>query len=77
MTPVERKFVEAAVLDGEGTYAPDLEHLKSLLAEYPSLIETAGAAALSAAFFRKEADDVVRFRCTIGHAVRFLGRRRA
>ena len=77
MTPVEREFVEAAAMDSEGNYSADLERLKFLLAEYPSLIETAGAAALSTAFFRKEADDVVRFRCTIGHAVRFLGRRRA
>ena len=50
MTPVEQEFVEAAVIDGEGNYTPDLERMKSLLAEHPSLIETAGAAALSTAF---------------------------
>ena len=61
MTPIEREFVEAAVLDGEGNYAPDVERLESLLAERPSLIETAGAAALSAAFARKDTDGVVPF----------------
>ncbi len=61
MTPVEREFVEAAVLDDEGNHAPDLQRLKSLLAEHSSLIETAGAAALSAAFARKDTVDVVPF----------------
>ena len=61
MTPVEREFVEAAVVDDEGNYAPDLARMKSLLAKYPSLIETAGAAALSAAFARKDSGDVVPF----------------
>ena len=61
MTPAEREFVEAAVIDGEGNYAPDLERMKSLLAEHPCIIETAGAAALSSAFPKKDSDDVVRF----------------
>ena len=60
MTPVEQEFVEAAVLDDEGNHAPDLDRMKSMLAEHPSLIETAGAAALSAAFARRDTDDVVR-----------------
>ncbi|MDE2822878.1 MAG: hypothetical protein OXK79_05175 [Chloroflexota bacterium] len=61
MTPAEQEFVEAAVIDGEGNYTPDLERMKSLLAEHPCIIETAGAAALSSAFPKKDSDDVVRF----------------
>ena len=61
MTPAEREFVEAAVIDGEGNYTPDLRRMKSLLAEHPCIIETAGAAALSSAFPKKDSDDVVRF----------------
>ena len=61
MTPAEQEFVEAAVLDGEGNYVPDVERLKPLLARQPSLIETAGAVALSAAFARRDSDDLVRF----------------
>ena len=61
MTPIEQEFVEAAVIDGEGNYTPDLERMKSLLAGHPCIIETAGAAALSAAFARKDSDDVVPF----------------
>ncbi len=62
MTPGEQEFVEAAVMDDEGTYGSDLTRLQRLLAEDPSLIETAGGAALSAAFSRKDGDDdMVRF----------------
>ena len=61
MTPIEREFVEAAVIDDEGNYTPDLARMKSLLAEHPSIIETAGGAALSAAFARKDSDDLVPF----------------
>ena len=61
MTPAEQEFVEAAVLDGEGSYSPDLNRMKSLLSNHPSVIETAGAAALSAAFAQRDYDDVVRF----------------
>ena len=61
MTPIEQEFVEAAVLDGEGTCVPSVERLKFLLADNPSIIETAGAAALSASFARRDSDDVVRF----------------
>lgn len=61
MTPVEREFVEATVFDADGNYAPDLERLKSLLSENPSLVETAGSAALTAAVRAKDADEIVRF----------------
>ena len=61
MTPAEREFVEAAVIDGEGNYAPDLRRMKSLLAEHPCIIKTAGAAALSSAFPKKDSDDVITF----------------
>ena len=61
MTEVEREFVEAAVFDAEGNFAPDLDRMKAMLAEYPSLVETAGAAALTAAIRGKDTDEVVRF----------------
>lgn len=61
MTLVEQEFVHATRLDREGNYAPDLERLLALLAEHPTLIKTAGAAALSTAMQGKEAAAVVRF----------------
>ena len=61
MTQVEREFVEAAVFDAEGNFAPDLNRMKALLVEYPSLVETAGSAALTTAIRAKDADEVVRF----------------
>lgn len=61
MTQVEREFVEAAVFDAEGNFASDLDRMKALLVEYPSLVETAGSAALTTAIRAKDADEVVRF----------------
>ena len=65
LTAAEQEFVEATALDKDGNWGQDLERLKALLAEHPSLVETAGAAALSTAIRSREADEasaeVVRF----------------
>ena len=65
MTAAEQEFVEATALDKDGNWGQDLARLKALLAEHPSIIETAGAAALSTAIRSREPDEesaeVVRF----------------
>ena len=65
LTAAEQEFVEATALDKDGNWGQDLERLKALLVEHPSIIERAGAAALSTAIRSREPDEesaeVVRF----------------
>ncbi len=58
LTAPEQEFVEATVLDEEGNWGQDLERLKALLVDHPSIIERAGAAALSTAIRSREPDEV-------------------
>ena len=65
LTAAEQEFVEATALDKDGNWGQDLERMKALLDEHPSIIERAGAAALSTAIRSREPDEesaeVVRF----------------
>ena len=65
LTAAEQEFVEATALDKDGNWGQDLGRMKALLAEHPSIIERAGAVALSTAIRSREPDEesaeVVRF----------------
>lgn len=65
MTAAEQEFVEATALDKDGNWGQDLGRMKALLDEHPSIIERAGAVALSTAIRSREPDEesaeVVRF----------------
>lgn len=58
MTAAEQEFVEATALDKDGNWGQDLGRMKALLAEHPSIIERAGAVALSTAIRSRESDEV-------------------
>ncbi|NKB72117.1 MAG: hypothetical protein GKR89_33990 [Candidatus Latescibacteria bacterium] len=69
MTPLEQQFVETAMQNWRGELHPDLQRLRALLAQKPTLIDNAGAAALAVSFAGKETESIVQF--LVDHGARF------
>jgi ankyrin repeat protein len=61
MTSQEQEFVEAAMANRHDSTQASLPRLKTLLKRKPSLIKTAGPAALATAIQGRETQDIVRF----------------